>query len=714
MTASGKPANGEEDSLPGLLPHHVKDLRASGLSDGTIKAAGIFSEQNHQRIASILNRKTWSRKSGPALVFPFKDETGVVVLQRVKPDNPQTRNGKPAKYLSPSGSSVRAYIPTSVLDALADTKRVLLITEGEKKALKATQEGFPCIGLTGVDCWHAKRSSALIPDLERIKWSGRLVYIAFDSDADENPNVRDNICLLASALKKRGANVKVVWLPSEPGGPKVGLDDFLVKHGKGGLRRALGEAEEPEPPDPGTEKLSASESDPATVARLYLESLQRNGFVRLRYWRETYWFWQRGRFIELPVSEVRANVVNFVDRIYCNVSQSVISNVLEHVRAQSILSSRREPPSWLKNIPGSQWSTDELLIAKNLVVHLPSLLADVDYSVAPSPGLFSTTALDYDFVAGDCPRPDRWLQFLDDLWSDDADAIEALQWWFGYCLTPDTRQQKMLAIFGPRRSGKGTIARVQTALIGADNVASPTLASFSNNFGLWPLVGKSVAIISDARLSGRSDAAVITERILSITGEDSLTLDRKYLPPITCRLGARLVLISNELPRLSDASGALVGRMIVLRLSRSWYGDENLKLTDELIEELPGILWWAIDGWRKLREHGRLLQPASGAEMLGEWEDLASPVGTFLRECCDVGPEFHVPRAALYSAYKRWSESHGRKHVEDEAGFGRNLHAAVPGLGVTHPRIDGNKVRCHVGVALKVLADGFGTGGTCS
>ena len=72
---------------------------------------------------------------------------------------------------------------------------------------------------------------------------------------------------------------------------------------------------------------------------------------------------------------------------------------------------------------------------------------------------------------------------------------------------PDTRQQKILMLVGPKRSGKGTIAKVLAQLIGLKNVCAPTLASLGMNFGLWPLVGKSLAIIADARLSNRSDIA---------------------------------------------------------------------------------------------------------------------------------------------------------------------------------------------------------------
>ena len=120
----------------------------------------------------------------------------------------------------------------------------------------------------------------------------------------------------------------------------------------------------------------------------------------------------------------------------------------------------------------------------------------------------------------------------------------------GYILGGDTSQQKIPLFVGPKRAGKGTIARVLTGLLGAHNVAAPTLASLSTNFGLSPLIGKPLALISDARLSGRSDSSVVVERLLSISGEDSLTIDRKYLDQWTGRLPTRLALMTNELPQL--------------------------------------------------------------------------------------------------------------------------------------------------------------------
>src|SRR3984893_1143102 len=118
----------------------------------------------------------------------------------------------------------------------------------------------------------------------------------------------------------------------------------------------------------------------------------------------------------------------------------------------------------------------------------------------------------------------------------------------------------MFLIVGPKRSGKGTIARVLTSIVGLDSSVAPTLAGLGMNFGLAPLIGKRVAIISDARLGGRADQHVIAERLLSITGEDAITIDRKYRDAWTGRLQTRFLILSNELLRLADASGTLASR----------------------------------------------------------------------------------------------------------------------------------------------------------
>lgn len=296
------------------------------------------------------------------------------------------------------------------------------------------------------------------------------------------------------------------------------------------------------------------------------------------------------------------------------------------------------------------------------------------------------------------------MRFLAQLWPEDPGSIELLQEWFGYCLTYDTSQQKILLVVGPKRSGKGTIARVLRGVVGERNYVSPTLASLGSNFGLWPLIGKTVAVIGDARLSGRTDTALVAERLLNLSGEDAVTIDRKFLPGVTARLATRFAILTNELPKLGDSSGALAGRFLVLRMTRSFYGQEDVGLEGKLLRERPGILAWALEGLDRLRARKRFVQPESARELVTDLEDLSSPVGAFVKDCCDVGPGFEVLIDHLYQAWETWCKAEGREHPGEKRTFGRNLRAAVPTIADAQSRRDGTRVRVYHGIRLRPIA----------
>lgn len=679
-----------------LLPHHEEDLRSSGLTDETIEAAGIYSEEDRNKLAVMLNRKSYPQKHGAALVFPFRDEAGTVVLNRVKPTHPPKKNGKvKSKYMAPTGQAVRAYFPPDVFRLLDNPECDLLVTEGEKKALKATQEGFPTIGLTGCTCWHVAHSTRLLPDLERIKWKGRKVFIVFDSDSVTNPLVRADESQLAAALIERGAKVKIVRLPGDDG--KVGLDDFLVAYGPGEFKKLLEEAEDPEPPD--TEmRVPANQADPATEARIIRGKWRKDGHDRLRFWRGEFHLHTGGRYVPVADEEMRGEVTAHLADSYIKVGRSVVGNVIEHLRSQAIIPFAKEQPEWLDAFD-CDWPAREMLATKSGLLHLPTIADGGDGIIPTTPAFFSTAGVDYRYdPEADCPQ---WKAFLQSLWDRDPECIDVLQEWMGYLLLPDASQQKLLMLIGPPRSGKGTIGRIIKGLLGKGTVASPTLASLSGPFGLWPLLGKSAALIADARLSGRADAVAVVEELLSISGEDPRDVHRKNLPTVTgVPLPVRFTIMTNELPNIRDASGAFMTRIILLRLGRSFTGREDKHLAKRLLEELPGILNWAIEGWRRLNARGYFQQPESGQELLEDLHAIASPVRSFVGDWCTVGPGYEIGKEQLFNAWKDWCRDNGRDHPGTMATFAKDLRSAVPDVRNKRGQVDGKRVQKYEGITL--------------
>ena len=437
---------------------------------------------------------------------------------------------------------------------------------------------------------------------------------------------------------------------------------------------------------------------PYDTARLFQGSLA----TPLRYHRGSFYEWDGCAWAEADEAALRARLYSFLDLCQsktgtgrlCPVKPNaqMVGSVLDALRAAAHLDAQISPPVWLDGVEGP--AADTIVACANGLLHLPTLRL-----LPHTPSFFSHNALDFAHDPG-APEPAQWLNFLVQLWPNDPESIATLQEIFGYCLTPDTRQQKAFLLVGPKRCGKGTIGRVLTRLIGGQNCVAPTLAGLGTNFGLAPLIGKRLAIISDARLSGRADQHAIAERLLSITGEDALTIDRKYAPAWTGQLGTRFLILSNELPRLADVSGALAGRFILLSLTESFYGREDPGLTDKLLTELPGILNWTVAGWARLAKFARFRQPTSAVEAMQQLEDLSSPIGAFVRECCEIGAGYCVSVSDVFNAWGEWCMTQGREHTGTAQSFGRDLRAAVPGLKTARPREGGGRVREYQGLRL--------------
>jgi putative DNA primase/helicase len=485
----------------------------------------------------------------------------------------------------------------------------------------------------------------------------------------------------------------------------------------------------PEPPIPfkdgelqnGDVEPNEALDDPHRIAREYLlENCQHANGRMLHSHLDVFQLWDGKRYNELPKGELRAALTQIAKRDFDRdniaklsepqddkkppptvkkVTTRLITDVEHALESMAILPGTIEMPAWLNEETYPPW---EIMACENELIHLPSLIANKPSSLQHTPQYFNANVLDYKFDA-QAPAPTAWLEFLRRTWDDDTSSIETLQDWAGYLLTADTRQQKILMMLGPRRSGKGTMMRVLRGILGGHNCCAPTLSSLATTFGLWPLLGKTCAVVNDARLTGRPDhIATVVERLLSISGEDPQTVDRKFLSPVTVKLPTRFIIVSNELPRMGDSSGALTGRMILLRLTKSWYGKEDTRLTDRLLEERPGILLWAIAGWQRLRERGYFIQPESGKELLTELEELSSPVSAFVKDCCEIGPGRQVSVSTLFARWQEWCVQCGRKEPGTVQVFGRDLLAALPGVRTTQPRgEDRQKYRAYEGIRLR-------------
>lgn len=147
------------------------------------------------------------------------------------------------RYAQPPRTGVCAYFPKTIewMEVADTVDTPILITEGELKAAAGAKDGWATIGLGGV--WNFRSSSQgqfFLPELEKITWVRRTVYIVFDSDFSEKPGVCFAINALSEELMERGALPYVVLLPNVyEDDRKTGLDDYLVNSREGELEGLL-------------------------------------------------------------------------------------------------------------------------------------------------------------------------------------------------------------------------------------------------------------------------------------------------------------------------------------------------------------------------------------------------------------------------------------------------------------------------------------------
>jgi len=399
-------------------------------------------------------------------------------------------------------------------------------------------EGEQCVDLARELGFAAFTSAHGSNGATKTDWTplkGRDVWILPDNDTAGERYGRE----VAGILSALACRVKIVRLPNLP--PKGDIVDFdqviadTPEATTAEIIRLAREAEifhlppsEIEPTNTSPQNVF-SPGDPLPIARTYrTHQFQHADGPTLYFSGGTFQHYDGAKYVELGNDAIRAGMYAFLDRAQKLVTLgkeqelkpfapniASVSNAVDALKALAFTDAQM--PSWLADDPSLPDPAEILAMANGLV----RLRQDEPPELfrAPTPLWFSPNAVDYEFIAG-ASTPAEWLKFLNILWPDDGESIKLLQEWFGYVLTADTRQQKILLLIGPPRSGKGTIARVLSHMIGLINVCAPTLAGLATNFGLWSLIGKLVAIISDARLSGRTDQAIVTERLLSISGED--------------------------------------------------------------------------------------------------------------------------------------------------------------------------------------------------
>jgi putative DNA primase/helicase len=482
-------------------------------------------------------------------------------------------------------------------------------------------------------------------------------------------------------------------------------------------------------------RLMVKRSEPFNTARTFCGQRAGKAGKALTRYRNTFYVWTGTHYRKADTEEVRREIWRFLAKAWTNVktdqgleerpfnpTPADVTNIFDALlaRPEVEVSNQLAVPAWL---PGAnpEWNRrrrpGDLLACKSKILNL--ITGEL---WEPSPYFLTMNAVEYDYDP-EATAP-RFQRFLDEIFPgsmsdptpEQRDAMDDAQRdmqrrrklvleIFGYLLSGDLRQQKIFLFMGKKRSGKGTLARVLKQLLGPQNVIGMDLEEIGETFGMEDMIDKTTAIIGDARLEGRGAHKLVT-RLLSISGQDAITVNRKNEKKWHGTLGVRFLILTNPLLHFTDASGVIASRFIPVQFTESFEGRENTGLTEELLEELPGILNLAMQGLRRLRGWGYFELPASSEAAIDRILRKAAPIFGFIDDRAELGADCSESREKMFEEYCAWADDNKHKPMT-KTSFVSALEDADPSIKCMRPRAAEGEKRSYrfFGIRLRRTQD---------
>ncbi|MFM9966051.1 MAG: phage/plasmid primase, P4 family [Planctomycetaceae bacterium] len=422
----------------------------------------------------------------------------------------------------------------------------------------------------------------------------------------------------------------------------------------------------------------------------------------VRYWNEDWYRWN-GRYWEFAADlklEMLRMLQSSTER---DLSTQFMSATEMNIAAKTVVKKKglRLPVF----IEGDSIEPRHAIVLRNGVIDLSEMLRTEQLPVLQphDPRLFATSSLPYDYSPqAECPL---WLETLDDICPrlDDADRrIQIVQEFFGDCLMPWDMSFETFAIFvGNGGNGKSTILNGLTHVLGTENVSNVLLEGFTKDAHLFELSGKLANVASEIHRLPRVEEATLK----ALVSGEPRQVDRKYKRPVTMFPTAKLVFGTNHLPPFSDTSHGLWRRMLLVPFRRRFVGELcELARKQRILDELPGILVWALKGALRLMSQGGFSQCVVCDRARDEYRHDSDVFLQFVDECCELVPDHDILTRDLYAAYREFAIECGRQ-PKGSSEFGRQVLNLA---GVTKDRASTGTRRPwrYIGVRLRTYVLG--------
>lgn len=286
-----------------------------------------------------------------------------------------------------------------------------------------------------------------------------------------------------------------------------------------------------------------------------------------------------------------------------------------------------------------------------------------------------TYCLDYEFDPdADCPLFKKYLSevlVLEGTTQTDESLVMMFQELLGYSLTPDTKHEVMVWMFGEGGNGKSVAISIVEALLGPMSMSIDFQSiGLPGNYDLADIPGKRVLLSTEAERN-KSMAEGYIKKI--VTG-DTINTRPIYGSPISFKSTAKIWWAMNDKPIIKDTTDSMWRRMKLIPFYRKFEEGKNadVDLPNKLRAELPGILNWAIDGLLRLTLNGRFTRSAASEDAKQQYREEANPVAQWVNTMTVRTSYPATLQGALFKEYTHWCQEQNERAITSTQ-FGKDL-----------------------------------------
>ena len=454
--------------------------------------------------------------------------------------------------------------------------------------------------------------------------------------------------------------------------------------------------------------------DRGGLAKMCLDAVFSNhGQCLLRHYKGDWYLYQDGCYGAIPEEEIDKKVTGYLLRSGAEIVSSAIRrDVLGNLKSDEfcgLTSDQYTMPCFIS----TGESAGGFISMQNGIINIDKIVNAMEKdlplpAICPNtPDLFTTVRLPYEYdPTATCPKFEAYLEGV----QPKLENREILQMLAGLLLTPDMRYNVAFFLFGQGGTGKTVFMDTLQNMLGPEMTCCVPLACFADRFNTTPLTVKKANIVDEAPIIPDNEHFADIESVFkSVTSGNNIKVERKCHDAEEARATARCVFASNTLPTMTDKTNGVWDRIRIIPFNQVFRNTDkqNANLTEELKEERPGILNWALRGYVKLCERTAssaiktFPQCEEGDLALQKLREDSDHERAFLREATEASPapEKYLETHDLYLRYKTWALECGYRPVA-ECNFVKAVKRVYPTAVIDRKRIGTSRPTVVYGIEL--------------